>query len=358
MKITKDKSLKSLNTLFIEAFADQFIAISSKDDLIELTKQYPFKEKVFFILGEGSNTLFTKDLTGLLIKMEIRGREKLHTNGDYTDFKFGAGEIWRDVVVWLAEQEYSGVENLAYIPGTVGAAPVGNIAAYGQVTEDVFVELEAVDLYNGELKVFKHDDMNFKYRHSIFKEKGFEHYAIVSVTLRLSKHAEFDTSYHSRYKNESLEEWLKKIATPPYKPIDVVRAVTELRKYKLPWMDEYGTCGSFFTNPFLTVDQFKELATKIDELQQYPVNKMDYHNTSWEDTGDQEIVKIPAGRLLDELGWKGKWDGNVGTFDRHALCVITNKKATGKEVFEYTEAMKKNVKDAYGIDLKSEVVIV
>lgn len=123
-------------------------------------------------------------------------------------------------------------------------------------------------------------------------------------------------------------------------------------------MDEYGTCGSFFTNPFLTVDQFKELATKIDELQQYPVNKMDYHNTSWEDTGDQEIVKIPAGRLLDELGWKGKWDGNVGTFDRHALCVITNKKATGKEVFEYTEAMKKNVKDAYGIDLKSEVVIV
>ena len=179
---------------------------------------------------------------------------------------------------------------------------------------------------------------------------------VISVTLKLNKFDSFDLSYHSRYANESLKVWLEKNAKEPYKPIDIANAVTDLRKYKLPWIDEYGTCGSFFVNPFVRKEKYDELAKIVPDLQCYPVTKMDYSKNSVEEINDSDFVKIPAGRLLDELGWKGKWIGNVGTFDLHALCVVTNKKAKFEEVRDFVDQMKKDVFDRFGVELKEEVV--
>ncbi len=359
VEIYKNFPLRSLNTFRINSYAKYYVELENEKDIEELLENDVFKTERKVILGGGSNTIFSKPtIDALVIKPLIEGINILSEDDESVTIKVGAGENWHNLVLWAVNQNYSGIENLAYIPGTVGAAVVQNLAAYGQTLEDVLVEAETIDLDSGELKVFSKEETKPAYRTSIFKDKYKNRFLITFVTIKLSKIPNYDTHYHGRFSYESLERWLKEIKEPPYTPKDVAMAVTMQRKFKLPSTDELPSCGSFFVNPFVTVEKFHELEKRVDKLQHYPITKMEYDRLDWHDTGQDEIVKIPAGRLLEVLGWRGKWIGNVGTFDRHALIVVSNGKATGEEILDFANKMKQSVLDTFDIELKTEVNIV
>jgi len=354
--LQENASLKSHNTFRVDVSARYFAEPSTTDELATLLEEAVNTPKL--VLGGGSNILFTRDFDGLVVRPMIRGIEIVEENEDKVILKVGAGENWHDFVMYTVENGWSGIENLAYIPGSVGGAPVQNIAAYGQTFEDVLISLDAIDLETGELRKFSKKETEPAYRSSIFKASLQDRCLVTHVTIHLFKQPEYDTHYHGRFAYESLETWLKQIKEPPYTPKDVAEAIILQRKAKLPEVSEYGTCGSFFVNPFVTVEKFHELEKEVAELQHYPISKMEYDRLDWHDTGQDDIVKIPAGRLLEQLGWKGKWIGNVGTFDKHALIIVTNGEASGKEIYGFAEQMKQSVKEAFGIELVSEVRVV
>lgn len=355
--IQENVSLKPYNTFRVDVNARFFAEPTDSQELVLILQTPQFVEMPKLVLGGGSNILFTKNFDGLVLHPLLKGVEIIDENKDTVTLQVGAGEDWHEFVMYAVEQGWSGVENLAYIPGSVGGAPVQNIAAYGQTFEDVLVSVEALDIASGEGRTLPRVDVEPSYRSSIFKTTLQDQYLVTSVTMQLSKQPDYDTHYHGRFAYESLQTWLTQVKEPPYTPKDVAEAIVLQRKAKLPEVSEYGTCGSFFVNPFVTVEKFHELEKEIPELQHYPITKMEYDRIDWHDTGHDDIVKIPAGRLLEELGWKGKWIGNVGTFDKHALIIVTNGEATGQEIFDFAEQMKQSVKDAYDVELVSEVRI-
>ncbi len=358
MKELRNVDLFPYNTIGLSVKADLMHQYDSPGEIVELAKKGFYKDKKFYILGGGSKVVFSKDFDGMILQPKFTNKEIETDNGDTVEIEVDAGHNWDQLVRWSAEQGLSGIENLAFIPGDVGAAPIHNIGAYGQDLAESFVSLQAIDLYTGEKLTFDKKDLGLRYRHSIFLEENMCQYLIISVRLRLSRDSKFDTNYHSRNPNESLQLWLEKVATPPYKPIDIANAVTELRKFKLPVVGEVGTFGSVFINPFVSSEKYAELSKRIPDLQSYPVNAMDYSKKEWDKIEPGTVVKIPAGRLLEELGWKGKWEGNVGTFDKHTLIVVTNFKATPKELIDFIEAMRESVKKEYDIVLENECLIV
>lgn len=355
IEIKENENLAEHTTMRAEAYAELFAEVDSPEDLktvFEALKDAP--DTKWMILGGGSNTFFVNDFEGLIIHMNILGIDVLEETDDYALIKVGAGENWHEFVTLAVENNWAGIENLALIPGTVGAAPVQNIGAYGQANEDVFQELEALNIESGEIVKLGKEDMQFGYRDSIFKHEYKDKYIITSVTYKLSKNFEAETSYQSKY--ESLQGELDGIQQP-YKLKDIYNAVISLRNKKLPNINDYGTCGSFFINKVITKDKYKEVKTEIPDLPSFPASDIHY-KAEESDSIDSDLVKIPSGMVLDHLGWKGKWIGNVGTFEKHALCVVTNFKASGQEVKDYIEKMKKSVLDAYGIELESEVNII
>lgn len=359
MTLQENISLKPFNTFRVDAKASFFVQINSRKDVIDLVSNYPDIVSNCFVLGGGSNVLFSRDYKGLVLLNNLKGIEVESQNTNTVTLNVASGENWHTFVMWTAQQGWSGVENMAYIPGTMGAAPVQNLAAYGQTFEDVLVSLEAIDLDTGEEKVFNKKELDLAYRSSVFKTKLVNKYFITSVKVRLATELHYDTHYHGRFAYESLATWIKQIKDiPPYTPQDIAEAIILQRKAKLPEVSDYGTCGSFFVNPFVTVEKFQLLSQEIPELQHYPITKMEYDRIDWHDTGQDKIVKIPAGRLLDELGWRGKWKGNVGTYDKHALIVVTNGNASGDEIVAFAGDMKQSVNDTYGIELVSEIRII
>lgn len=359
--VKQHENLADHTTMRAIAYANFYAEANSIEDLkkiFETLKEFP--ETKWMVLGGGSNTIFAKDFDGLIIHMNIMGKEVLEETDDHVLIRVGAGGDWHEFVTYAVENHWQGLENMAYIPGTVGAAPVQNVAAYGGNMEDVFESLEALNVETLEVETMKEDRLEFGYRSSAFKTTLKGKYVITSVTFKLNiGQYELETSYHER-KNRygSLEDSLKEVAKEPYDIKDVYNAVINIRKQKLPDPRDIGTVGSFFVNPVVTEEKYQELAQKLPELQSYPVEDLSYKIKDWDNIKD-DYVKIPAGRLLDdELGWRGKWEGNVGVFQNHALCVVTNFKATGKEIKDFTEKMKQSVLDAYGIELESEVNII
>jgi len=236
-----------------------------------------------------------------------------------------------------------------------------NIAAYGQNISEVIEEVSAIEMATGKELTFSNEECKFTYRHSRFKIDERGKYCIVSVTFKLAKGTgKLETSYHERKgRYGSLEEELQSFAKSPYTMKDVMEAVIRQRTKRLPSLDEYGSCGSVFENPVVTVEKYNELAEKVSDLQSYPFDKLDYSKSKWDQFEEGvEYVKIPAGRLLDELGWKGRWIGNAGVSEKHALCVVTRDDVKGSEVLEVVEQMRKSVKDAYGVELEAELNII
>lgn len=331
------------NTFHVCAKAKYFTEINTPEDLKDLPKEKSL------VLGRGANMLFTKDFDGLIIKNNLLGKEVIKETDEAVAVEASSGEDWIKFVDWAVDKELSGVENLAYIPGTVGAAPIQNIAAYGQSFEDVFVNVRVVDLKSGKEQVLSKNECQLSYRESVFKKNP--DYFVTAVTMRLPKTPQFALDYHSRY--ESLAAILAVHPETPYTPKEVAEAVTKLRQIKLPDWKKVGTAGSFFQNPNVTMEKYKQLSQEIKELQSYPANKLQYP-----DAVNDAYVKIPAGRLLDELGWKGKRIGNVGTYEKHALLVVNYGGASGQEILDFTQQMQTDVKKHYGINLEPEVNII
>jgi UDP-N-acetylmuramate dehydrogenase len=359
MEITHNKSLKDLNQYGIDVDAKYYIELKSLEDLEELQNSELINEKNVLILGEGNNILFRKNYNGLIVKPLFKGKEIIKENKNYVWLKIYSGEDWERFVEWAVEHNYQGVENMTMIPSSIGGAVSQNIAAYGQNIMDIVETLYAFDLKKKEFKTFTNKECEYEYRSSAFKTKYPNRFIIIYAIFKLNKIVEeLETSYHERASRYgSLESELQNFAKEPYSIQDVMKAVQNIRTRKLPSVEEYGTCGSVFANPIVTKEKFFKLAKQIPELQSYPVDKLQYTRKDWFDI-DEEYVKIPAGRIIDHLGWLGKWEGDVGVYDRHALCIVTNRKASGKEVFDFLEKIRQNVREEYDIDLEYEINII
>lgn len=337
MLLLKNHSLKNLNTFGVDVKAKLFAEVLSGEELIKILSNESLKRKKKFVLGGGSNILFTKDFEGIIIKISIPGKKVIEENYDSVIIEAGAGVIWDELVNYCVENNYGGIENLTLIPGTVGAAPIQNIGAYGQELADNLFSLTGVFIESGVRKIFDKSECNFSYRSSIFKEELKNKFIITSVRFKLSKNPKPNASY------KTLKEYLseKKISNPTIN--DISRAVAEIRRKRLPDPSKIGNAGSFFKNPILSEDTFSKLKSEYPDVISFP--------------SEVEGVKISAGWLLESCGWKGKRIGEVGTSPDHALVVCNFGKASGAEILEFTKRLKEEVANKFGIKLEEEVNI-
>ncbi len=337
VKIEREKNLKSLNTFMVPAVARYFASVQNEDEAREIFQSDEWQlAKERFVLGGGSNILFTRDIDGFVLKNEIRGREVLDENDEEVVIRVGAGESWHDFVMWSVERDLWGIENLVYIPGTVGAAPVQNIGAYGVEAKSTIQKVEYIDLEDFEENSIDNRDCEFAYRDSIFKKNPGK-YFITHVVFKLHKKGEAVANYGRVA--EALEE--KDIQNPNSK--DIAEIIMEIRKSKLPEIGEIGTAGSFFKNPIISQEAFEKIRENFPEVRYFAL--------------ENDLVKIPAGWLLDELGYKGFMQGHVGNYKNHALIIVHDGEGTGQEVYEHVQNIMQRVKEVFGIALEPEVNI-
>lgn len=325
------------NTFKIEAFSDDFIIIKSVEQLLTIIKEGNLNGRKILILGGGSNILFTKNFDGVVLKNEIGGISVTKEEESHVWIKSSSGENWSKLVDFCVENGWGGIENLSLIPGTVGAAPVQNIGAYGVELKDRLANLEAIDMSNGKLVLFTNEQCELGYRDSIFKNKAKDKYFITSITLKLDKTHVFNTTYGDINKN--LNE--QNIKNPTI--ADVSNAVKTIRMSKLPNPEDIGNAGSFFKNPVLEKSQFDVLIQKFPELKYF--------------IDDIGRVKIAAGWLIENAGFKGKSLGNAAVHSKQALVLINKGNAKGDEIKKLALTIIDTVYEKYGIKLTPEVNI-
>ncbi|MFC2175495.1 UDP-N-acetylmuramate dehydrogenase [Bacteroidota bacterium] len=332
--IEKNVSLKPFNTFGLDVSAKMLARVLNLQSLQEVLADTTLKNEPKFILGGGSNVLLTKDVNALVIKNEIAGIELIDEDEKTVLIRSGAGVIWHDLVMHCVNLGYGGIENLSLIPGRVGAAPMQNIGAYGVELKDVFDSLEALEVGTGTLRVFKSNECGFGYRESVFKRALKNQYIITSVTLKLQKQHRLNTSYGA------IEEELEKMGV--YEPTikDVSDAVVSIRQSKLPDPKLLGNAGSFFKNPVVSKQQYEELKSKFSGIPGY---------------SDGVGVKLPAGWLIEQCGWKGKVVGNTGSHKNQALVLVNYGNATGAEIFDLSSSILASVNNTFGVQLDREV---
>lgn len=336
LQIQENISLKPYNSFGIDVKASYFAEVFSEADLTSLFKNEIVKSKQLLVIGGGSNVLFTEDYGGLVVKISIKGIQSKVID-DSVLVTAGAGEVWNDFVNYCVEHHFAGVENLSLIPGTVGASPIQNIGAYGVELKDVFESCTAFEIKTGEIKTFTYNDCHFGYRESIFKRALKGQYIITSVTFRLLSEAKINTSYgaiETELLNRGIEN--PNIA-------DVSAAVSHIRVSKLPDPSTIGNAGSFFKNPVIEKYEFADIVAKHPDVVHYP-------------TADGKI-KLAAGWLIEQCGWKGKVVGQTGTWKNQALVLVNHGHATGTEVYNFSEQIIDSVKSSFGVTLEREVNI-
>jgi UDP-N-acetylmuramate dehydrogenase len=335
MNIQKNISLKPFNTFGIDVKTKLFLEWNSIQDVIDYTQSAELKQLHRLIFGGGSNMLLTQDFDGLSIKNNVLGREVISNTNDEVILKIGGGEVWHEIVLWTISQGWNGMENMSLIPGSMGAAPIQNIGAYGKELKDIFVELEAIDLETGAQKTFDLDACEFEYRNSVFKNIYKGKFVIVSVTIRLSEKEEFNTQYGA------ISQELELAGVTELSAKAISEAVITIRRSKLPDPKELGNSGSFFKNPIIPESQYEEAKYEHHGLPSYPV-------------GDG-LVKVPAGWLIDQAGWKGKRVDNCGVHTKQALVIVNYGGATGDEIFQLSEDIIADIIQKFGIELEREV---
>ncbi len=336
MTFHSDYSLQSLNTFGIDANASYYAPANSINELRELLAQSGGRS--VRILGGGSNILLTHDVAGIVIRNNIQGITIESENDTHAHICAGGGVNWHQLVLWCLQHNLGGIENLSLIPGTVGAAPIQNIGAYGVEIKDVFSHLEAVSLEDGSLKVFRQDECRFGYRDSIFKREAAGKYFIAYVYLQLTKtDHRLNTAYGAI--RDTLQE--KGIEEPTIH--DVSEAVIRIRSSKLPDPTKLGNAGSFFKNPEIPAAQFEALQQQYPRIVHFP--------------GSDGRVKVPAGWLIEQCGWKGFREGPVGCYDKQALVLVNYGGASGQEVFGLAQRIINSVEKQFGIRLTPEVNI-
>jgi UDP-N-acetylmuramate dehydrogenase len=336
--VKTDVDLQPYNTLNIPARARYFASVKSESQLKEILRHPRTEGLKIVVLGGGSNVLFADDFEGLILHIQITGREVIKESRDHVWLKIGAGENWHQTVRYCVDRGWGGIENLSLIPGTVGAAPIQNIGAYGVELEEVFEWLEAVDIEGRESRRYEKEHCEFGYRDSIFKGELKGIVIVTNVVLRLSKNPELNTSYGAI--RSELEK--RNIDQPTIR--DISDIVIDIRNSKLPNPDLLGNAGSFFKNPIVKEGVYERIKKEYPEAPGYEM-------------GNQK-TKVPAGWLIEEAGWKGKVMGNTGTYKQQALVIVNHGGATGGEILKLAGQIKKSVKEKFGIALVPEVNIV
>lgn len=336
LEILENHSLLPYNTFGLNVRAKKFAKVTTLKALKEALLYATENNLEPFFLGGGSNVLLCNDLEHLVILNEIKGYKTIKTDAKNIQLKIYSGTNWHETVLYTLENNWGGIENMSLIPGSVGAAPMQNIGAYGIELKDVFVSLEALNLETLELETFNNTECQFGYRESVFKRALKGKYFIYSVTLRLSteKHI-LKTSYGA------IQDELNGIDHPTIQ--DVSKAVIAIRQSKLPNPKDLGNSGSFFKNPVITTEQFKQLKEEFKNIKGYEV---------------LNGVKVPAGWLIENQGWKGKRVGNTGSHAKQALVLVNYGDAQGKEVKKLAFDIIADIKDTYGIQLEPEVNII
>jgi UDP-N-acetylmuramate dehydrogenase len=333
MPTQKNVSLLPFNSFHLEANAAELVSVKSIDELKNML-DYPGSAPLL-VLGGGSNILLTRNVEGLVLKIAIGGIDEVKEDNTHIYVRAGAGENWHEFVQYTMKRNWGGLENLSLIPGNVGATPIQNIGAYGVELKDVFYELEAYDRRGKKVYTFGVNDCQFGYRDSIFKSAEKGRYIILNVTFILNKVPVLKTSYGA------IREELKKMGVQSPTIRDISEAVIKIRRSKLPDPSDIGNAGSFFKNPVVDQKLFLSISAKYPDMPAYP--------------HEDQSVKLAAGWLIEQCGWKGYRKGDAGVHKDQALVLVNYGKATGKEIFELSEKVAASVQKKFGIVLEREV---
>ena len=337
--VEREANLAQRNTLALPAHAALYARIAGVGQLQELADLYAPGDRRFFALGGGSNLMLTGDVDGLVLHISVPGRELVGEDDDARYVRAGAGENWHDFVLWTLAQGWAGLENLALIPGTVGAAPIQNIGAYGLEIAERFHALTAFDMQRGESVRFDRAGCRFGYRDSVFKQEGWHldgRFVITDVTFRLPK----KWTPLTRYTDIAAELSVQSIVCPDARQI--ADAVVAVRRRKLPDPAQLPNTGSFFHNPVVDKDAADRLAAMYANLPRYPQ--------------PDGRVKIAAGWLIEQAGWKGRNLGPVGMYEKQALVLVNHGGATGADVVALMRAVQRDVAEKFGVELTPEPV--
>ena len=335
MKIQQNISLKKYNTFGIAVNAKRFISVDSVYELQQLLKV----EKNLFLISGGSNMLLTKDIETLVVHIDIKGISIDKEDEKAVYLTVNAGEDWHEFVLWCISNDYGGIENLSLIPGNVGTCPIQNIGAYGVEVKDTITKIEGLEVASGKLVTFSNKACKFGYRNSIFKNSHKGKIILTSVGFKLTKKEhQLNTSYGAIETELTSKEILK----PTLK--NVSDAVIAIRKSKLPDPKEIGNSGSFFKNPVISQSKFLELQKKYPKVPSYSVSNAD--------------VKVPAGWLIEQAGFKGKRFGNCGVHEKQALVLVNYGNASGKEIHKLAQKIQESILQKFNISLEIEVNII
>lgn len=338
MIIHENYSLKKSNTFGIDASARYFTELSSVEEIQEILSQQDFSKMQKLILGGGSNLLFTQNFDGIVLKNNLQGIELLKEDADFYYIKAGAGVVWHELVIHCINNNYAGLENLSLIPGRVGASPMQNIGAYGVEIKDRFYELEALHIADKTIHTFANADCKFGYRESIFKHELKNQYIITSVTYKLLKKPIFNTNYGA------IEKELEVMGIKELSIQAISKAVCNIRSSKLPNPAEIGNAGSFFKNPEVVHAKYEFLKDQFPSIVGY-----DLENGN---------VKLAAGWLIEQCGWKGKTIGDAGVHKLQALVLVNYGNAKGNEIYDLSQKIMDSVKVKFGVQLEREVNII
>ena len=337
MEIQNHFSLRNHNTFGIEANAKQFVAVHSKEELKSVLAENKTKNK--FILGGGSNMLLTKDIDALVIHIDLKGKKIVEENDDFVWVESQAGENWHEFVMWTIDNNFGGLENMSLIPGNVGTTPIQNIGAYGTEIKDTLVSCMAMKIDSLEMRSFDNAECHFGYRESVFKNEVKDQYIITSVVFKLTKR------YHKiniSYGDITSELQKLNIKNPTLK--EVSNAVITIRQSKLPDPKVLGNSGSFFKNPIVSKSDFDPIHKKFPEMKFYEISETE--------------VKVPAGWLIEQAGFKGKRFGDAGIHKNQALVLVNYGNATGQEILNVSKEIQDTIYKKFGIQIEAEVNII
>ncbi|WP_302953131.1 UDP-N-acetylmuramate dehydrogenase [Xylanibacter rarus] len=337
MKDFYDFNLKEHNTFGIDVKCRRFIEFESVDELLQIVNSLTDADKPLLVLGGGSNMLFTADYEGTVLHSAIKGHVAVQTDEGIM-LRCGSGEVWDDIVSLCVSNRMYGAENLSLIPGDVGASAVQNIGAYGAEAKDIILKVEAVDLQTGKMCEFTNEECEYAYRKSKFKGEWRNRFVITYVTYKLSE--VFCPCLD--YGNIRAELEKRNIKVPTAEQLRNV--IIDIRNEKLPDPKVEGNAGSFFMNPVVPKAKYEELVARFGNVPHYSV--------------DDNNEKIPAGWMIDQCGWKGKSLGKAGVHSRQALVLVNRGGAEGKDIVALCDAIKRDVKDKFGIDIVPEVNII
>lgn len=333
MQVSENFSLKAYNTFGIAAKTRYFVEYESPEELNDLLKTDLMRHYPVLSMGGGSNLLFTRDYDGVVLHSQIKSIEMVDADADFVTIRVGAGVVWDDFVAHCVEHGWGGVENLSFIPGTVGASPVQNIGAYGVEAKDTIAKVDGLTLKSATPVTYSNADCAFGYRDSVFKHME-DDVIVTYVYFRLTKKPEYKLEYGT------IKEELKKYDVVNLKTIR--QAIIAIREAKLPNPEVIGNAGSFFKNPVISTSQFKMLACKYPTIPHYKVS-------------DSEM-KIPAAWLIEQAGWKGKSVGNVAVHDKQPLVLVNKGNASGQEVVNLSDQIRSSVEAKFNIKIYPEVI--